>query len=367
MSPPARPAPVLERIDGRGLEAIATEWDGLIASSPTPSPFLTSAWLGAWLATLGEGVDLELLTARDADDGSLLAAAPFFVETRTRAGMRHRVLRFLGSGPAAPDHLDLAVAAHAPVETAAAVWAAVNRERRWDLIDLDGVVADGALARLLMRRASDRGRVERTPVPFLRLAPTWQATAATFDGALRSSLDRQRRKLERESAAVVTERMIAEPEDLEATMTRLERLHQARRAEAGQRGAFGTPQLAAFQREVARRMLAAGRLRLWRLDVGADTIGVIECFRHGGTVAFYTTGFDRSWQRFGPGSRVMAVAIAAAIDEGATGFDFLRGDEPYKRLWGTELRHDLRIVQPMSRLGRMLFLARELRRRKSAA
>ena len=367
MSAPARPAPVLERIDAAGLAAVATEWDALIAASTAPSPFLTSAWIGAWLATLGEGADLEVVTARDADDGSLVAAAPFFVETRTRAGLRHRVLRFIGSGPAAPDHLDLPVAAHAPVETAAAVWKAVNRERRWDLIDLDGVAADGALARLLMRRASDRGRVEQTPVPFLRLAATWEATAATFDGALRSSLDRQRRKLEREAPAAVTERMVVAPDDLEATMTRLERLHQARRAEAGQRGAFGTPRLAAFQREVARRMLASGRLRLWRLDVGTETIGVIECFRHGDTVAFYTTGFDREWQRFGPGSRVMAVAISAAIAEGASGFDFLRGDEPYKRLWGTEVRHDLRIVHPVSRLGRMLFIARELKRRRSAA
>ncbi len=367
MSAPARPAPVLERLDGAGLSAVATEWDALIAASSASSPFLTSAWIGAWLATLGTGADLEVVTARDADDGSLIAAAPFFVETRTRAGLRHRVLRLIGSGPAAPDHLDVPVAKHAPKGTAAALWAAVNRRRRWDLIDLDGVVADGVLAGLLLRRAADRGRVEQIPAPYLRLLPTWEATAATFDGALRSSLERQRRKLEREAPGAVTERMVVAPDDLEATMTRLERLHQERRAEAGQRGAFGTPRLAAFQREVARRMLASGRLRLWRLDVGAETIGAIECFRHGDTVSFYTTGFDRDWQRFGPGSRIMAVAISAAIAEGAAGFDFLRGDESYKRLWGTEVRHDLRIVHPVSRLGRMLFLARELKRRRTAA
>lgn len=363
MTAPSRPAPVLERLDAAGLTAIATEWDGLVAASAAPSPFLTSAWLGAWLSTLGEGADLELVTARDTRDGSLLAAAPFHVERRTRFGVRHRVLRFIGSGPAAPDHLDLLVAAHAPEDTATAVWSAVSRHARWDLIDLDGVVADGALARLLLRRTSDRDRVEQTPTHFLRLAPNWAATAATFDGELRSNLERHRRKLEREFPAMVVERMVAEPDDLEATMTCLERLHQARRAEAGQRGAFGTPGLAAFQREVARRMLASGRLRLWRFDVGADAIGVIESFRQGDTVSFYTTGFDKKWQRFGPGTRIMAVAIAAAIAEGATGFDFLRGDEPYKRRWGTELRHDLRVIRPVSRLGRVLFAAREIKRR----
>jgi CelD/BcsL family acetyltransferase involved in cellulose biosynthesis len=367
MITPARAVPVLERIDRTGLAGLGPEWDALVAASANPGPFLTSAWIGAWLATLGSEADLEVVTARDADDGSLIAAAPFFVEPHTRAGVRYRVLRFIGSGPAAPDHLDLPVVRRAPPGTAAAVWAAVNRNRRWDVVDLDGVAADGILARLLVRRSGDRGRVERILTPFLRLRPTWDATAATFDGALRSSLDRQRRRLDRDAAGPVCERMVAAPGDLEESMTRLERLHQSVRAEAGQRGAFGTPLLAAFQREVARRMLAAGRLRLWRLDVGDQTIAAIECFRHADTVSFYTTGYDREWQRYGPGSRVMAVAIGAAIAEGAAEFDFLRGDEPYKRSWGSEVRHDLRIVHPASRLGRLLVMARDLRRRRTAA
>src|SRR3989304_4970912 len=82
-SAPAPPAPSLERIDAAGLAAVATEWDALIAASTAPSPFLTSAWIGAWLATLGEGADLEVVTARDADDGSPGAAAPFFAVART--------------------------------------------------------------------------------------------------------------------------------------------------------------------------------------------------------------------------------------------------------------------------------------------
>ena len=367
MSAPSRPAPVLERIDRTRLAAIGPEWDALVASSPSGGPFLTSAWMGAWLATLGGDADLEVVTARDADDGGLIAAAPFFVEPRVRAGVRHRVLRLIGSGPAAPDHLDLPVAHHAPPDTAAAVWAALQRQRRWDLIDLDGVAADGALAGLLVRRATDRGRVERIATPFLRLGATWDETEAGLDGALRNTLIRQRRRLAREGGNSVTERMIVTPADLEETMTRLERLHQAVRTDAGQRGAFGTPILAAFQREVARRMLASGRLRLWRLDVGGDTIAAIECFRHGDIVSFYTTGYDKAWQRFGPGSRVMAVAVSGAIAEGATGFDFLRGNEPYKQSWGAAARYDLRIVQPASRLGRALVLARNLTRRRTAA
>lgn len=361
MTAPTWPALVLERLDRDGLTAAAGEWDELLADSHTPGPFLTTAWLGAWLATLGSEADLEVVVARDPEDGRLVAAAPLHVEQATRAGVRYRVLRLLGSGPAAPDHLDLMVARDAPPGTASALWTSVQRNRRWDVVDLDGVAPAGALAQLLLRRSSDLARVERIPVPFLVLAPDWAKTSARFDGALRSSLDRQRRKLEREAASAVTERMVVETEDLEQTMTSLQRLHQAVRDSNGQRGAFGTPMLAAFQREVARRMLAAGRLRMWRLDIGTEMVAAIECFRYGDTVSFYTTGYDQTWHRFGPGSRVMATAISGAIAEGASGFDFLRGSEPYKLAWGAEMRHDVRIVHPTSRRGRMLFLARTAR------
>ncbi len=361
---PAHPAPLLERIDRTRLRTLAPEWDVLIADSENPGPFLTSTWIGSWLATLGADADLEVMTARDADDGRLIAVAPFHVERRVRAGLRYRVLRLLGSGPAAPDHLDMPVARDATPGTAEALWAAVQRERRWDLIDFDGVASEGVLTRLLLRRAADRERVEHIPVPFLRLDASWEETTAQFAPPLRNTIDRHRRKLDREGA--VTERMVAEAGDLETTMTHLQRLHQGVRSEAGDRGAFGAPQLAAFQREMARGMFAAGRLRLWRLDVNDETIAVIECFRYGDTVSFYTTGYDREWHRFGPGSRIMAAAIAGAVAEGATGFDFLRGDEPYKATWGAKLRHDLRIVQPSGRLGRLLLLAREVTRRSAA-
>jgi CelD/BcsL family acetyltransferase involved in cellulose biosynthesis len=58
----------------------------------------------------------------------------------------------------------------------------------------------------------------------------------------------------------------------------------------------------------------------------------------------------------------MAHAISSAIAEGATGFDFLRGDEPYKTQWGAELRHDRRILLPAGARGRLLFAARSLAR-----
>ena len=358
--------PVVTRLDRTGLLALAPELDRLVAASAASGPFLSWAWIGAWLETLGRDADLEVATARTVDDGRLVGIAPFHIERRSRGGVPHRVLRFLGSGPATPDHLDLVVATDAPPATATALWEGL--EHRWDLLDLDGVVPHGALAHLLLRRTGDRERAERIPAPYLPLGPTWEATAARFSGGHRQNLGRYARKLDREAGAAVKEWMVGDRGDIVRTLARLADLHQRIRTAAGDPGAFATPTLRAFHEAVALRMHDAGRLRLWRLDVGDDPIAVIECFRFADTVSFYTTGYDPAWGRFGPGRRIMAAAIAGAIDEGAREFDFLRGDETYKAAWGAEVRHDLRIRRPVGPRGRLLWAGRALvsRRRTDA-
>jgi CelD/BcsL family acetyltransferase involved in cellulose biosynthesis len=88
--------------------------------------------------------------------------------------------------------------------------------------------------------------------------------------------------------------------------------------------------------------------------------------RYDDTVSFYSTGYDERWARYGPGRRIMAHAIRSAIDEGAAGFDFLRGDEAYKEQWRAEARYDRRLFLPRTMRGRLLVMMRSARNRWNA-
>ena len=354
-------APVVERIDRRTLSGLGDEWDGLLARTTTTLPFLSWAWVSAWLDTLGSDADLELLTARDAADGRLVGVAPFFVEGRRRAGIPHTALRFIGSGPAAPDHLDLLVE-QGRRDVAEARWSRLEEGRRWDLLDLDGALDGGFVADFALRRSGDPGG-HQTTVPYLSLALDggWEAVQGRFGRSHRSNIRRYARKMDDEAGAPVAIRMVADADEIGSTVDRLGDLHQQVRTAQGDRGAFATDALRAFHRTMAVRLAEAGRLRLHRLDVGGAMVAAICCFRQGDTVAFYTTGYDQRWARYGPGRRVMAAAIRAAVEEGAVEFDFLRGAEPYKLAWGAEVEHDLRIIRPTSRRGRVLWAGRSLR------
>ena len=53
----------------------------------------------------------------------------------------------------------------------------------------------------------------------------------------------------------------------------------------------------------------------------------------GKTVYYYQAGFDPEMNAFSPGNLLVAETIREAIEEGRLHFDFMRGDEPYKRRW----------------------------------
>ncbi len=364
-----RPAPAVvpffeDVTDDAAFQALAPEWDHLLAGSSVVSPFLTWAWVSAWRQTLGAGHTLAVVAARHPGDGTLLGLAPFAVEERRApGGLRYHALVFLGSGPAAPDHLDLLVLQGWEGAVAAPLWGAVLRRTRPDVADLDGLRAGGLLEALALRRTADRRRfAEPIPCPHLPLPATWDEYQAGLGRNLRQNLRRYARRLEEEAPGPITRRLVVRPEEIDPTLDDLARLHQQVRNARGQAGAFRSPGMTAFHHLAARRLLEAGRLRLHRLDVDGRAVAVIYCVRQGDVVSFYTTGYDPSYARFGPGRDLMAHAIGAAIAEGATEFDFLRGDEAYKDHWGTCLRHDWRVVLPTSARGRLLVGSRRLLR-----
>lgn len=349
--------PALEAVStGRGLEALRPEWDDLLADADGASIFATHAWVDAWHRTAGAAEELLVLTAREPERGLLLGVAPFSVATRRAGPFRIRVLRMAGTTGAAGDHLDLVVR-HGHPHVAAELWRFARQRRSWDLVDLDGLRPGSHLGRVMLRRRGDReAHVTRTACPVLHLPGTWEEYEASLGRNHRQNLRRYARKLDREAGGPVVERMVVAPDEVEETVAGLARMHQQVRTARGDRGSFADPAMVDFHTRVALRFLEAGRLRLHRLDVDGRMAAAISCFRHDETVSFYTTGYDPALSSYGPGRRIMAAAIRSAIDEGARRFDFLRGDEPYKRTWGAADAWDDRVRMPAGARGRAIDL-----------
>jgi CelD/BcsL family acetyltransferase involved in cellulose biosynthesis len=116
------------------------------------------------------------------------------------------------------------------------------------------------------------------------------------------------------------------------------RLHAARWRQAGQDGVLRDPAIERFHREAAPGLLRAGLLRLFILRIAAQSVAALYAFFHRRRFYYYLGGYDPAFSLVSPGTLLIGHAIEQAICEGAQEFDFLRGQESYKYLWGASNR-----------------------------
>jgi CelD/BcsL family acetyltransferase involved in cellulose biosynthesis len=107
--------------------------------------------------------------------------------------------------------------------------------------------------------------------------------------------------------------------------------------------AFLTEQMEAFFRDLAVSMAAVGMVRLSTLLLDGKTVAMLFCFETDETTYLYNSGFDPAESHLAVGLLSKAYAIDDAIARGKQHFDFLRGEEEYKRHLGGEPREVLRL------------------------
>ena len=110
-------------------------------------------------------------------------------------------------------------------------------------------------------------------------------------------------------------------------------LHRRTWEKRGKPGAFAQPFFRRFHRALIARGMARDEIDLLRVSAGDAVIGYLYNFRHRGRVLAYQSGFDydaaKSVQKPGMTCHQMAIDMYAAA--GALVYDFLAGDDRYKR------------------------------------
>ena len=123
--------------------------------------------------------------------------------------------------------------------------------------------------------------------------------------------------------------------ELDEALESLWTLHQQRWAEKGESGNFRQHTKRRFYAEVARRCLKEGWLRLYRLRIDGQVVAVLFGFRYADQFYYLQGGFDPKWTKYSVGQVLLGQIMGDCIQDGASGFDFLRGPEAYKYDWGT--------------------------------
>lgn len=121
-----------------------------------------------------------------------------------------------------------------------------------------------------------------------------------------------------------------------AFLADLQRLHQASWTARGKPGAFANSVFAAFHTRLVREAFARGEIEIAKVSSERGLLGYLYNFSKNGHVYSYQSGFDyEDDNRLKPGLVSHRLAIDHRLAAGDAVYDFLAGDDRYKRSLGT--------------------------------
>ncbi|MBI2766769.1 MAG: GNAT family N-acetyltransferase [Chloroflexi bacterium] len=321
-TPIRRHAPTPLRLtDSEELAALAPGWSALHAATPGATPFTHPAWHEAWLRHFGAGTAPVFLAVRIADE--LAGVAALDLQRDRARSLGDASVRDYGGPLAAPGH-------EAQVARGVLEWLA---EDLTPALELRGLPADSPIAAAFEDAAGDLGwacaREPEAVCPVLALPRGFEAFVASLHKHERHELRRKLRHLEAAGAAVYAS--TGDPIEVAAAMDAFLAMMRASR---GDKDAFLTLTMEAFFRDLAASFATLGMARMGTLALQDRPIAMLLAFESPGTTFLYNSGYDPDWAALAPGLLSKVYAIREAIERGQGRFDFLRGDEDYKRRLG---------------------------------
>lgn len=293
-------------------------WTDLFRSCPTATPFQSPAWQTAWWEQLAGRRQPLTVLGYEGDD--LIGVLPLSMTPGP-----WRAVRAAGSGVS--DYLGSLVLPQFEDAFAEELAAVLPKILGIDLIDLHQLREGHPLL-----NAFGGGRkYEQAKCCVLSLPDSYEEYLGSLSKSLRydaRSVDRGEYKTG-EAKIELTQGA----EDIQKGLDTFFELHHRRWKKRGLPGAFAMRRTRDFHRRFAQLAENESMIRLSLLKLHNKPVGAIYALRAGQSYYFYQSGFLPEFKSLCPGTVLVAHTIRLAIDEGASTFDFLRGDEPYKHRW----------------------------------
>ena len=322
----------------------APAWDELIGLMPRPSPFLLTRWVVPWWEAYGDP-SRELAVLAAFRDDRLVGLLPLVV--RSLRGVR--VAGFMGEEQSAL--CDIALAPGESDETARALLARC-RLIGFDVANLFGLPLGSILARVAGSRAHV---IERVPAPVIAVHETFaELYRRVYKSERRREHAKKRRRLERLGA--LTFETAATAAAVSVVLPDAQRIFLARRADLLDGSHFVTPIGRRFHERTLVELAGDGRVRLVTARLDGRPIAFYLYLLVGGSAVAHALGHLPHYGRHSIGMLTMFEALRSAIDEDRVKrFEFLGGDEPYKRSLTTSREPLMQLIGlAESRRGRVL-------------
>jgi CelD/BcsL family acetyltransferase involved in cellulose biosynthesis len=340
------------------LEALRADWEALLDRYPYATAFSTLEWLGSWWRALGANEQLVVLAFRSGS--ALVALAPLELSRQDALGMKLRSLRLLGDGSHDSENLDFPVRSGDEQRFCSAFmdWLEGNAGE-WDICQFYTLPSDSPIGGRLLDQVKRRGWTvlsSTRPRCVIVLPEGWELYLKSLSSKERGKIGLRTRKLEKNYE--VKAYRCAEQSMLDPLLDALFVLHSKHWQRRGAPGTLNSPARRQFYRELARLMLARGRLEFWAMELDGAIVAAQFGFRHRDTVFSLQEGFDPDYSTDSVGYVLRSQVLKQLIAEGVRCYDFLGGVDESKIRWGAQVKQyiNLEFARPWTRGGLYLSL-----------
>lgn len=244
-----------------------------------------------------------------------------------------------------PEHLDLPIGEKFIDEWSRFLTEYLEQNlKSCELAIFDSISDKSAGIKILIGLAEKAGykiiKQDQDVCPYLDLPGDFDTLLSSFSANMRK-ITRRTLKRSEERFQLVD---YSEIGDISKAFSAARKLHELSRNQKGDKSSFDRPRYLEFHQALAERLAKKGKLYFKFLVADGHPVAFRYGFLHRGVYYDYQTGYDPQYSKGRPGFLIMALVIKELIDLQIRRFDFLRGDEPYKKHWAIGNRRSYRYI-----------------------
>ena len=322
------------------FNAVKPAWDSLLASSGFKNPFLSSQWLAQWIADFGAQENWAIIIAEE--NSAIHAAMPIIVRNGGIRTLFQKRIAFIGD-PWLADYMNVLMSDDTPVDVLADLLSCLQRNFKWGKCDLKpfhrGDIDTAPLIAATKKANLYHHVYIHSKSPQIILSDTsWEDYYKTLPKNLRQDLRTSANRLEKEGKKIEFQ-VLENANDINDAYETLVTFHQARQKYKVGPSLFDDKVINRFLRTIAHDFSVRKQASVSILKIDGTTVSCVYGLCDNDRYYYWIPSFSMDHTRISLGKLHLMHLIEQAFKDGKKIFDFMIGDEDYKKRW-TELEVD---------------------------
>jgi CelD/BcsL family acetyltransferase involved in cellulose biosynthesis len=326
-----------EFTDASILHSIKEEWEKVCDSCTNCTPFQYPQWIIPWWECFG-GATFKAVAIRE--NSQLISFIPLFIITT-----ENEIKKCFLVGTGISDYQDIPMCTDKKEECIQMflnyLW---SIRGEWDECEFTDVSED---ANLCTEIAYDYFIIQKNQNNICmskNIVTETKMLLYQVSKKLRNNIRRFERKINAYGTVSFTEELEG---NLDKAIDNLISLHSARWNSKNNPGVLSDCKVSLFHHSASKLLFKKGLLKIFTLYLNEKLLASYYVLTKDNTAYVYIGGIDPAMVDFSPGTLALYYSIRSMVESGFTCFDFLRGQEEYKRYWmpGTKINYQIKIVK----------------------